>query len=320
MKISTILSGVLLFASTCYAVPKAVPVPESDFDIQVFSEDIFSPETADMINELISTYGLNKRDQATIASILQTVNDSGIIFEILDSVASSPKQIQGLANYTSLLVGQLNISLLLGMLTSSSSSSSSSVNTSGILSAVSNSGLIQSILLGTLLDTSFQPVLAHITERVIRANEDVLLYAVTAYLQPASSNSKRATSSSSSTAGSLSSFVGNLAGSLLNSQIFASSLTDTLGALNDTGIALYIVKRFLSNDLYINMTGTLITDVLAASGAGSSDITSLISTLNITSLIDSSLSNPDYIVSLLQIFFPVICQAIHPDWVSTLVP
>ncbi|CAH2351323.1 predicted GPI-anchored protein 45 [[Candida] railenensis] len=113
-----------------------------------------------------------------------------------------------------------------------------------------------------------------------------------------SSSSSAASSTASSTAdtsGSLSSFAGNIAGEVLGSSVFIGTLNDTLVALNDTGVALYIIKRILSTESYIDMFGTIISNVMYS---GALNVTALTSSVNITQLLDKYLDDPEKLLGL----------------------
>lgn len=275
--------------STCFTVacvaaaPKAYPVPESQFDLGFLNDVLEGREDSFMIEELSES--LHKRDQQSVESILESVNSSGIIFELLDSIANDPQQIEGLANYTGALLKNINISSLIY------GAGSSSTNYSKILSIVSQSGLVTSLVDGTLLDPSFQPVLAKITERVILANEDLLLVLYSTLLRPAS-NQKRADNE-----GSASTLFSNLLSSVLGSGLLENTVSDILGALNDTGIALYVTKRFLSTPLYLNMTGALVSDIMNSGAIDISGLAGAASLFNLTKIIDGALADPKLIVN-----------------------
>lgn len=278
----SIIAAFSLLASGCAALPRAVPVPEAVFEVEYVPAGVLHDDVAFEVNTVIDSFA--KRDEELIANLLLAVNDSGIIFDLLDSIAASPQQIEGLANYTALLLGGLSGG------GGGSGGLASSLNITRILGLVQDLGLLTSLADQTLLDRKFQPVLAHIIERVVRANEDVLLYLVTEYLQPASDKQKRAT-----TDNSLATFASNLLGLVLNSQAFTSSLADTLNALNDTNVLVYVVKRFLLTERYINMTGLLVNQVLALGAVSVLAVTLL---LNVLALLEDSLSDPAALVTV----------------------
>lgn len=279
----SIIAAFSLLASGCAALPRAVPVPEAVFEVEYVPAGVLHDDVAFEVNTVLDSFA--KRDEELIANLLLAVNDSGIIFDLLDSIAASPQQIEGLANYTALLLGGLS-----GGSGGSGGGLASSLNVTRILGLVQDLGLLTSLADQTLLDRQFQPVLAHIIERVVRANEDVLLYLVTEYLQPASGKQKRAT-----TDNSLATFASNLLGLVLNSQAFTSSLADTLNALNDTNVLVYVVKRFLLTERYVNMTGLLVNQVLALGAVNVLAVTLL---LNVLALLEDSLSDPAALVAV----------------------
>lgn len=86
-------------------------------------------------------------------------------------------------------------------------------------------------------------------------------------------------------------FVENAAGAVLGSNLVGTVATDVLNALNDTGFAVYFVKRFLSDDAYVNMTAALANDLLSA-GTINIDL----SGVNVTSLVDQVLGDPSTLI------------------------
>ncbi|CCG22197.1 Pga45 protein [Candida orthopsilosis Co 90-125] len=434
-----------LFTSLVHCIPTS-PIPQGAElsireELDQLVESNWDSNDASLYYDLIDMFSdedlLHKREddddnlQNTINYVLEKLNSSGIIWELLDAIADHPERIDYLANLTSSLLGGMNITINVGDILSGDSALSSLtqfINVTAIVDAVMDSGLVTSLADGLLLDSNFRPRLADIINRVVWSQRDVLLYifgsvfqkrdhlfrraevddqdisvwssllraaegevsgsttttssatanpssftidpnvlssilnlnSQVAQTQSSSSSTQRATSSasratssasratssasrstnsalvasassalsalaspsttrssssnssttssssravatttssrstsssSSEYSGSLGEFVENAAGTVLGSNIVGTVATDVLNALNDTGFAVYFVKRFLSDDAYVNMTAALANSLLS-SGTISIDLSSV----NVTSLIDQVLGDPSTII------------------------
>ena len=131
-------------------------------------------ENTDGVNQYIKI----KRDENTvnsISSLLQSVEQSGIIPDIVSDITSSQTKMDNLANYT--------VSLLSTIMSGNQSSSSSSssllsginidLNTTEILNAVLSSGLIQSVASGLLLDNANNAKLADLVGGILGSPDNV---------------------------------------------------------------------------------------------------------------------------------------------------
>lgn len=427
-----------LVTSLVHCIPTS-PIPQGAElsireELDQLVESNWDSNDASLYYDLIDMFNdedlLHKREddddnlQNTINYVLEKLNSSGIIWELLDALADHPERVEYLANLTSSLLGGMNITINVGDILSGDSALSSLtqfINVTAIVDAVMDSGLVTSLADGLLLDSSFRPRLADIINRVVWSQRDVLLYifgsvfqkrdhlfrraevddqdisvwlsllraaegevsgsatttssatanpssftidpnvlssilnlnSQVAQTQSSSSSTQRATSSatratssasrstnsalvasassalsalaspsttrsassnssatsfssravatttssrstsvsSSEYSGSLGEFVENAAGTVLGSNIVGTVATDVLNALNDTGFAVYFVKRFLSDDAYVNMTAALANSLLS-SGTISIDL----SDVNITSLVDQVLGDPSTII------------------------
>lgn len=257
----------------------------SDDNLNLFD---YLDSSMDELHDLLvqDAYGLNKRSEATVASILELVNKSGVIWDLLDLIAGHPTRIEFIANTTAQLIsslggGSIDISQL--------GEVAAGLNITEIFNIVKDSGLVTSILDGVLLDEDFRPVLVKLIERVVYAGEPLLKYVINVYLQ------KRALEKRADNSGSLETFVGNIISTVLSSNLFTGIINDTVNALNDTGIAVYVIKRFIADESYQNMTADLLKDIY---NTGVIDIGKASSSLNITSIVGSALDNPTQIVSL----------------------
>lgn len=282
MKISDFLF-VWLFAAVAMALPRAMPVPETLFDLQGYMDDMFDELDMPGLDELMQMTNLYKRDEQTIETLLEYVNKSGIIFDLLDQIADYPERVDAIGNLTKGLKGKLpavNLSNIeapnLGGLT----------NNNSLVDVILKSGLVESLADALLLDDKFRPVLVNLIYRVVDSNKDIILYLVDVVLAKRDMDSGELRARDDDYSGSLSEFANNILGSVVNSKLFTDTFTDVVNALNDTGIAVYVVQRFLSNDAYINMTAKLAEDFIQS---GAINITG---SLNITKIVGGVLGDP----------------------------
>ena len=322
---------IFLLIPLVYSLPAASPKSGTDFDfnqeIETFVEQAFNQDdpsqtaaAASFEEFLVNVFNYDqvdgqvdgqvlkvfeKRDantEQTIEGILKAVNNSGVIWTLLDSVADDPSRIEYIGNLTSSFLKNYNITLNIADLLLESSSLTENLNITGLLSAVENSGLITSLLDGILLDENFRPRLVDLIDRLVLSQKNVLLYIFAGVLSKRDLMAdgelvnvllKRATSNDDSYSGSLGSFLNNAASTVLSSSLVSNAVADVLNALNDTGFLVYATKRFLSSDSYINMTVALVNDIVS-----SSSVTIDTSGLNITELISGTLGNPKEIAAL----------------------
>lgn len=260
------------------ALPRAMPVPDTSFDLQEIMDDFFDQASIPELDQFYLMANLYKRDERTIETLLEYVNKSGIIFDLLDQIADYPERVQAIGNLTVGLLGRLppiDLSNLLLPTNMGAMSNNSYINT------LLKSGLVKSLADGLLLDESFRPVLVNLTYRIVDSNKNVILYIVDGVLAKRDLQ-KRANDYS----GTLGEFAKNIFGSVLDSNLFKSAFGDIVNALNDTGVAVYVVKKFLSDDAYLNMTATLASDAIHS---GAINITG---TPNITKIIGGVLADP----------------------------
>lgn len=284
------------------AVPMAIPVEDAIFDIseywEEFMDNSLSYDQIDTYYELLdSSNELSKRDVQTIAGLLELLNRSEIIWDVLDQVAGHPDRIQTLANLTSGLIdfiGASNISL--ADLTSAASSLSGSVNVTAIVGAVLDSGVVTNLLDGILLDDSFRPVLVNLINDVVLSFKTEIwfllkgVFAKREYLEPMSQEEIIEVFRRASNEGSLETFASNVVGTILESQLVKNISLDLLAALNETSFLTYTVKRFLATPAYINMTTDLISDIY-----NTAHINIDLSSINISAIVGSALANPKLI-------------------------
>lgn len=287
MKLSTIL--LLSFIPIRFTLALA-SMPEYDDTlalgpiVDLMLEERLFPDDKDDVYNMI-----HKRSTAlTVEYLLNALNRSEIIFDVLDIVAYNPKRIAMVANTTSKLVGDVNLTAI----THSASKLNLDLNYTRIYDDVVKSGVVTSLLRGILLDTSYRPVLVNLINRLLEGNKNVFNYVVKVIFNKSKRDEifdKR------DFKGSLEDFVTGIISSILNSDLVGGIALDTLVALNETQFLTYTVKRLIANEGYQNMTAQLVLDI---ANSGNVQINS--NTLNITQIVDKVLSRPMVIVSLVS--------------------
>lgn len=238
----------------------------------------------------------------SITMVIESLNSSGLLWTLLDALADHPDRIDFVGNLTEQFLKGRNITINVGDLLAGDGNSvmQENVNLTAIIDAVQQSGLVTSLLDGILLDKDFRPALVNLINRVVMSQKDVLYYIFDVVLSSKRDSLaeddileilKRADNSYS---GTLETFLTNAAATVLGSTQFGQFAGSLLNALNDTGFAVYVVQRFISTESYINMTATLIDDVMN-SGAIHIDFSSL----NITLLVSEALADPTKITLLI---------------------
>ena len=197
---------IFLLIPLVYSLPAASPKSGTDFDfnqeIETFVEQAFNQDdpsqaaaaAASFEEFLVNVFNYDQADgqvdgqvlkvfekrdantEQTIEGILKAVNNSGVIWTLLDSVADDPSHIEYIGNLTSSFLKNYNITLNIADLLLESSSLTENLNITGLLSAVENSGLITSLLDGILLDENFRPRLVDLIDRLVLSQKNVLLY------------------------------------------------------------------------------------------------------------------------------------------------
>lgn len=284
MRLYTIFSFCCTFAAFVSALPYASPIDDSEFDLGLYLEDLIEERGLEEYFEgFYENDGIQKRDEKSIEKILLLVNNSGIIWEALDAVAGHPSRIQFLANQTGKLLNSSGSSLDLSKLTKMTSG----LNTTDLVDIIKDSGLLTSILDGILLDDDYRPVLTKLIERVVKPNMFVISYLIHSVFQ------KRSIEKRADYSGSLATFAENTLSTVLGSKIFRNTFADIVNALNDTGVAVYTIKRFIADESYQNMTADLVKDIYDTGAV------KLSGSLNITAIVGTAVSNPKAITNLI---------------------
>ncbi|KAM9927751.1 hypothetical protein OXX80_010210 [Metschnikowia pulcherrima] len=284
--------SVLVAASTTLtgALPHARPVDDTSFDVSDLMPGIFGDieqiPSFDRFDILIQ-----KRDTtSTVEYILELLNSSDLLFDILDQIAYNPSRISKLANSTSKLLGGLDLGSITNL--TKNFDVHLDLNASAIYNEVMDSGVVNSLLDGILLDTSYRPVLAGIISRLLEGNKNLVNYMIRNVFK---SSKRDQILSKRQNSGTLETFVGNVISTVLSSSLVSNVASDVLVALNETQFLTTTVKRFLANEGYQNMTAQLVLDML-----NSGDITFNSRMINITSLADKALSKPQVLVTLVS--------------------
>lgn len=284
MKLSTIL--LFLFISTRLTQAVSLPQLNDIADpmplIDQLIDKRFQPEEKEQIYNMFQ-----KRDTTlTISSLLNALNRSQIIFSALDLVAYSPKRIAFVANSTSKLVGDVNITAL------TLSNLKLDLNYTRIYDGLIESGVVSSLLRGILLDESYRPVLVKLINRLLEGNKNLFNYVVKNLFKKSKRDeifSKR------DYKGTLESFVAGILSAALNSDFVGGIALDTLTALNETQFLTYTVKEFIANEGYQNMTAQLVLDMV-----NSGNIKINTNAVNITSILNKALSKPAVVLSIVS--------------------
>ncbi|KAK6198723.1 uncharacterized protein RJT21DRAFT_131402 [Scheffersomyces amazonensis] len=304
--VSFFIIGLITYVTASNKVPQVAAIQDTKFEITEYWEDIIystlDDEQIKVLEELFHppVDYLSKRDavQNTVAEILVMVNQSGVIWNVLDEIAGHPDRIQTLANFTAGIIGSINIS---NIDFSALYSTASSYNATGLLKEVEKSGLITSLLDGILLDASYRPVLVDLIYRIVISQKNTLLYIIKGVFHKRDLSVSQLTQdefsdlvkrASDEFSGSITSFIGNLAEQVLGSQIFVNATGDVLDALNDTQFLTYTVKRFIADEAYQNMTALLIHDIMATGAINIQGALASLKNLNVTALVAVAVSQP----------------------------
>lgn len=281
MKLSPLSTTALLLAAINVTAMSILP---SGSSMDIFNELPKIVDWNDHTDMLYELGSLNrKRDTApTIEYILNAVNRSGLIFDVLDQIAYEPERIELVANLTGKLLGNNTLSSLGYIL------KDTSLNYSLIYESVQDSGVVESLLDGILLDADYRPNLVKLVTRVLNGSKNIVLYVVKDIFK----KSKREDSVKKSTIEVL---VGNTLAAILSSDLVSHVADEALVALNNTQFLTYTVKKFIANEGYQNMTAQIGIDLIR-----NGDLKLDSRVLNMTNIVDSALSRPDVILKLVS--------------------
>ncbi|KAG7661039.1 uncharacterized protein J8A68_005411 [[Candida] subhashii] len=338
----------------------AVPVQESTLaelstDLNNWVQTNFNSKEIAAYDQLLEPFSkagsIQKREayEEFIEAALLQINQTGILWTLLDAVALNESRIQTVTGFLGALLSGVEYKIDVGALLTQALSGGldlSSLESNPFVAAVIQSGLIESFLDGMLLDDQFRPVLVELSYSLILSQREAIKALLTGFLQQtqAAGNAKRAdgdeevaaaqpaaeeaaaeapsqeapaeeasaeeasaaeepaaedaSTEVTDTTGSLNAFLLTALNELLKSPFFQEVAIDTINALNDTGVAVYVTKRFLSTPAYVNLVGA-ITQTVIQSGAIQIDF----STLDVATIIQAALANFEQIISLVVGFF-----------------
>lgn len=228
-----------------------------------------------------TTSQITKRDATSdlLNSVLQSLNNSNVVIDVLHQIADSPTEMNTLSNY----IFQVLVSVLTGK---AIKGLNVTVNATQILSAVKGSGIIESTLNSLLFDDSqLEKFAASLGETMVNNTwipKIVYTYGTTGHLsfqtifnlarntQSKDPGFKGATyqplqllrRDSNNYLGTLQTFINNIIGSGLTSSLFLDSLENILVAVKNSGVVISLVQTavadpkiqymggFIANKLY----------------------------------------------------------------------
>lgn len=240
--------------------------------------DIIMQHTKDPID--YDDLTLNKREvneglKDTLIQLIASVNQSGIIVDVLHEIALSPEQMNTLSNVIYVTLQKFYMSSM------TTSHINTTTNLTELLEIVKASGLLYSTLAGLLLDDTQRVILSDsVGELLVNytwisvllnyLGENGMITVDTIFDIARNTKSKdpgfngtqftkrsilETNSSSNSHSGSLQAFLSNLVGSAVRSQLAISSLETILAAVNQSGIVVPTVQGFVRDPLVLNMIG-----------------------------------------------------------------
>lgn len=221
----------------------------------------------------LDEYDLVKRDalEDTLVELIQALNRSGVVLDVLHEIASSPEQMNTLSNYI--------FQLLLKVSTSNAFSGLNVlINITELRDTVLDSGLIQLTLQDLLLDENERNLFADNLGEVFvnyswigktlkivgdhgKLSFDLIFKTIQDYhskdpgFNGTSYPKLRKRDNSSDYDGSLQAFLNNLVGTALESQLASASLSSILGAVNRSGVAVPVIQTAVGDQKILQMVG-----------------------------------------------------------------
>lgn len=214
-----------------------------------------------------------KRDalESTLQQLIESLNRSGVIMDILHEIADSPEQMNTLSNWIFQFLVRVKASTTLNSL-------DVLINITELKSAVMESGLIQSTFLGMLLDETQRNLLADNLGEVLvnyswigevlknvgqsgQISFNMIFNIVRDYkskdpgFNGTSYLKLRKRGNNTDYSGSLQAFLNNIAGSALSSQLASSSLGSILSAVNNSGVVISTLQASLGDQKILTMVG-----------------------------------------------------------------
>lgn len=335
------LISILFFVlSWVTAIPvEEDPLHQAQVMVAQYVEENFNEEETEAYHELIAAFSPSqtkiKREQyqELISSALVYINETGILWTLLDAVALNETRVQSLTQLLGSFLQGREFVIDVGSLVTRflGGEGTQSNQTSAILQALTQSGLVNSMLDGLLLDEQLRPVIVELTYNVVLSQRDAikaLVDSLRQQQQQQQQQAKREDGDETITAepfveaeeaapveqaqeqqqqqqeqqqqetnsdGSLTEFLNNVISEVLASPFFQEVVVDTFNSLNDTGIAVYVTKRFLSTPEYLSLVSA-ITQTVIQSGAIKIDF----STISLQAILQQFLQNTDQLTALLN--------------------
>lgn len=281
-----VLQCTLFFAYLGSAIEINHPSHDIEFCMGCNPEDqqlSMSPPFATLYEEISSAVESHrsKRDATLdlLQSVLLSLNNSGVVIQVLHQIADSPQEMNTLSNY----IFQVLVSLLTGK---AIKGLNVTVNATQIIDSVNQSGIILSTLSSLLLDDlQLAKFAANVGETMVNNTwipEVVYTFGDTGHLSfqtifNLARNSRSKDPGFNGTTytplellkrdsnqydGSLQSFINNMIGSGLTSSLFLDSLESILEAVKNSGVIISLVQTavadpkiqymggFIANKLY----------------------------------------------------------------------
>ncbi|KAK6198724.1 uncharacterized protein RJT21DRAFT_122343 [Scheffersomyces amazonensis] len=290
MKLLHILFSVILLFTT------AITAADSPTVVDILEDWSDENQYEDRLEQIISDFVaknsnifVKRADESTVDSItniLQIVNNSGIVLDILNEVASNPNSSLVISNFIIQLL-KSSRGVIEGF--------NVTVNFSAILSAVKASGIIESVAGGLLVNDKNRETLGNVLGPGLSnspwlgflllglGNGHDLTVDYIADLIKTTPNKRlnaSATTDSKSVAygfhkrddsnstdeysGSLQDFLNNVASQVLNSELLGSSLEDILIAVNQSGIVVPLVLEILQSPSISKMSLGLVKNLYSS--------------------------------------------------------
>lgn len=282
MKFKSLLPLIPSFFALCSAqvftsVSEVYSVSSNDNVLEPMSES-FSL-LYDQIMESYHTEDAAKRDLLdSLTGLLGALNQSGVIIQVLHEIADSPEQMNTLSNYIfQALVSALTSTAMSGL--------NITVNITEILEEVKASGILEETVAGLLLDENQRNILADNLGEILVNNTWIpkLMYTLgdtgkiswetifdlarntvskdpgfngTSYTYKYQTLHKRdASNDSSEYSGSLLSFINNIVGSAISSDVFGESIGSVLTGIQNSGVVIPTIQASLADGKIQKMIG-----------------------------------------------------------------
>lgn len=280
MKLFSVFFFISFLAATCFG-EIILPASETFQLAPEKNREAMSPSFSMLYNQLMDAYSVknNKRDflQDNLEGLLSSLQSSGVILDVLHEIANSPDEMNTLSSYIFKTLVSISTNTAISGL-------NVTINATEILDKVKSSGIITSTLNGLLLDQTQRDIFTDNLGEVLVNNtwisklvltlgetgqvswETIFnlarntkskdpLFNGTFYTYKHSRIMKRDDSSQENYNGSLLSFINNIVGSVISSDLLDNSLDSILSAVQGSGIIIPTIQEALSDQSIQNMFG-----------------------------------------------------------------